>query len=78
MDSKFVVGHQYRVYGETFKMFRVVSRTARTITVRIGGSNVVLHVKVNPYHEPENVGVEYADVGEDTTIENYVSANDNL
>jgi hypothetical protein len=58
MKSSFVVGNRYRVYGETFKTIRVISRTAKTVTVQAGREKLSLRVKVNPYHEPENVGVE--------------------
>ena len=76
INNVFEVGRRYEVHFESFKTFRVLSRTKSSIKVRAGHDQMTLRIKLNPYREEENEGVEYVNVGAGTTIENWVSAND--
>ena len=76
IKNTFEVGCRYEVQYEAFKTFRVLSRTKSSIKVRAGHDQMTLRIKLNPYREEENEGVEYVNVGAGTTVENWVSAND--
>ena len=76
MSNVFEVGKRYEVQYEPFKTFRVLSRTKASIKVRAGHDTMTLRIKLNPYREEENEGVEYVNVGAGSTVENWVSAND--